>query len=329
MVLVVGAAVAGAQEAPGDDAGPLMKSPQQKAAPIERSEPAPESQEPMAPPVVYDKAIFQKPIPADQLAFLKGFDGAASNELFRDKQFKRVLKAGVPDVMFHYGRDMPLPAALEQVLSGSPMPVRVVGDRYVTLEGRASLYPGLAGKGFVWVDMQDGLVLGGFYFHPSNGEPTPSVTVFSQQIGEEAITLGELPPEFADELREWSQRAGVPLVTTRYFIGDTHEKILLEHDEDFCSAGANGRPLGNLGDDCLEMNVNAADLDEGAAYFLDQVHYATNATAYMLGPDQIEFLRVRERTCGSVVDPMACRIRVSRERTRVILKRSPVIRVKR
>ena len=313
-----------AQEAPGsEDAGPLVKSSRQAPAPIERSEPAEAAAAPIVQAAVYDKAIFQKPLAAADLASLRGFDGATSNELYRDKEFKRVLKAAVPDVMFHYGRDMSLPSAVDAVMSGSPIPVRVIGGRYVMLQGKASLYPGLSGKGMMWVDTQDGVVLGAFYFHPSNGEPTPSVTVFSKQIAEDAITMGELPPEFEEALMGWSQSQGVPMVTTRYFIGDTHEKILLEHDEDFCSAGPNGRPMGNPGDDCLEMNVKAADLDEGAAYFLDQTHYATNATAYMLGPDQVEFLRVRERTCGNVVDPLACQIRVSRERTRVILKRTP------
>jgi hypothetical protein len=54
---------------------------------------APQSQDPQpqgrqAPGSNYDKAIFQKPIPADQLAFLNQFVGAASNELIRDKQFR-------------------------------------------------------------------------------------------------------------------------------------------------------------------------------------------------------------------------------------------------
>jgi len=323
MVVGVGSA-AWAQEAPGSkDAGPLVKSPMQKAAPIERVEAPSQLQEPVAPAVVYDKAIFQKPMAASDLAFLKGFAGATSNELYRDKEFKRVLKAGVPDVMFHYGRDMSLPSALEAVLSGSPMPVRVTEGRYVTLEGRASLYPGLSGKGFVWVDMQEGVVLGAFYFHPSNGEPTPSVTVFSKMIAEDAITMGELPPAFEDELIEWQQSAGVPMVTTRYFIGDTREKILLEHDEDYCApiAGAPATdappPAG-----CEQMDADAADLDMNAAYYLEQTHHATNATAWMITEqDQIAFVDIRERSCRTGPDPLGCRVRLTHEHIGVIVHR--------
>src|SRR5580658_3996546 len=51
----------------------------------------------------YDPAIFQKPIPADQLAFLNQFDGAPSGDLVRDKQFRKLMHSVIPDCMFHYG----------------------------------------------------------------------------------------------------------------------------------------------------------------------------------------------------------------------------------
>ena len=80
---------------------------------------APES----APPkMAYDPAIFLSPIPADQLAFLKKFDGAASSDVMRDKQFRKVLKAIVPDCMFHFGHDMPLMDEMEKVMKESPQP---------------------------------------------------------------------------------------------------------------------------------------------------------------------------------------------------------------
>jgi hypothetical protein len=47
----------------------------------------------------------------------------------------------------------------------------------------------------------------------------------------------------------------------------------------------------------------------------------------MLGPDQVAFLSVRDRTCGGVLDPLGCRMRMTRERTHVILsRREPVYR---
>ena len=49
--------------------------------------------------------------------------------------------------------------------------------------------------------MQEGIGLGGFYFHPTNGEPTPSVNVFSRQVvKEDYLKLSQLPPVFAEDL---------------------------------------------------------------------------------------------------------------------------------
>lgn len=42
--------------------------------------------------------------------------------------------------------------------------------------------PCLRGRGFLWFDLDEGIVLGGFYFTPTNGEPTPTLTVFSRQL---------------------------------------------------------------------------------------------------------------------------------------------------
>jgi hypothetical protein len=164
----------------------------------------------------------------------------------------------------------------------------------------------------IWIDMQDGLVLGAFYFHPTNGEPTPSLTVFSKQIGEDALSMDRLPPEFGVDLRRWQAEANVPPLATRYFIGGVKERILLEHDEDFCGYldGPNAPPP----DDCEQMNADAADLDMNTAYYLDQVHYATNATAWMIvGQDETTFIAFRDRSCGGLADPLGCRIRVTRE----------------
>ena len=72
------------------------------------------------------------------------------------------------------------------------------------------------------------------------------------------------------------------------------------------------------------MNADAADMDVNAAYYVDETNHATNATAWMIGPDQIAWIQVRDSTCGSVRDPLPCRIHMARERTRVIIARHPV-----
>jgi hypothetical protein len=67
------------------------------------------------------------------------------------------------------------------------------------------------------------------------------------------------------------------------------------------------------------MTADAADLDMNTAYYLDQVNYATNATAYMLvGSDQTAFLRLRANRCGAVADPLGCRILITRQQIHTI-----------
>src|ERR1700685_3543921 len=140
------------------------------------------------------QTVFQNPIPTDQLTFLNRFAGAPSNDLVRDKQFRKLMHSVIPNCMFHYGRDMPLSDALDMVLKGSPLPVLVREGRYLTVSGRNGPY--LGGRGFVWFDLQEGTALGGFYFHPTNGEPTPTLTIFSKQVKEEALGLSQLPVAF-------------------------------------------------------------------------------------------------------------------------------------
>jgi uncharacterized protein YecT (DUF1311 family) len=264
-----------------------------------------------------ENAIFQKPIPRDQLAFLGRFGDSASGKVFRDKHFRKLMRSFVPDCMFHYGRDMPLSSALELVLQNSQAPVQVRDGRYMTISGHIGPY--LGGRGFLWIDMQQGLALGGFYFHPTNGEPTPTVAVFSSQVREKTLRISQLPPAFAADLNLWSASERLPAITTRYFLTGANKRILLEHDEDYC-AGDNAAMVPS-GINCGQMNADAADFDEAAAYYLVQVHYATNATAWMAGADQVAWLQVRDDTCGGVADPLGCRIRVTRERTRRILER--------
>ncbi len=285
---------------------------------VQEPQSQPPSQDQQAPVSKYDKAIFQKPIPPDQTAFLNHFAGMSANDAFRDKQFRKLLRSVLPDCTFHYGWDMSPSDAFERVLTGSQLPVQIRDERYVMVSSNSGPY--LRGRGFVWIDMQDGIGLAAFYFHPTNGEPTPTVTVFSRQVKEESLRMSQLPPAFAEALTQWSADSGVPPVTTRYFIGGSNRKILLEHDEDYCAPINASAP-----DDCEQMNADAADIDLTAAYYLDQTNHATNATAWMIvGADQVAWIQVRDNTCRSGPDRLRCRIRMTRERTHVILNQHPV-----
>jgi uncharacterized protein YecT (DUF1311 family) len=272
-----------------------------------------------APVASYDKAIFHDPVPVDQLTFLNRFAGKPTKEVLKDKQFRQLMKNVIPGVMFHYGWDFMLSDSLYKVLNGSQDPVQIRDGRYVSVSG--SMGPYLRGRGFMWIDMQDGIGLGGFYFHPTNGEPTPSVTVFSNQIREETLRMTQLPPAFADEFYSWSADSKVPVVTTRYFIGGgAPRKILLEHDEDYCAPTDGSKP----DEHCEQMNADAADIDLTAAYYLEQVNYATNATAWMIvGADQTAWIEMRNNACGGP-NWLPCRIRMTRERTHVVLRRHTI-----
>ena len=330
--LIVGAlflaAVAGLPAEPAENqmVGPRATVPLSPGAESKVQEP--QSQEPQSqgsqpqetqtPVAKYDKAIFQKSIPAEQLAALSHFAGTSANDVIRDKQFRKLLHSLLPDRTFHYGWDMSPFDAFDRVLTGSRQPVQIRDGRYLMVSSRSGPY--LKGRGFVWIDLQDGIALAAFYFHPTNGEPTPTVTVFSRQVKEESLKMSQLPPAFAEALNAWAMESDVPPVTARYFIGDSNRKILLEHDEDYCAPGSAAPPA----DDCEQMNADAADIDLNAAYYLDQTNHATNATAWMIvGEDQVAWVQLRDNTCRVGPDRLRCRIRMTRDRTHVILGQHP------
>ena len=292
-------------------------------ASAQQTAPPPQQQQaPPAPGSKYDKALFQKPVPADQLAFLHQFDGAPAEDLYRDKQFRKLLKSAVPDCMFHYGNDTPLPDALDAVFKGSRLPVQVRDGRYLLASGLMGTHH--SGRGFVWIDLQDGILLGGFYFRPGNGEPTPSVNIFSKQVVKEnSLLMSQLPPAFVGDFVQWATASNVPPVTPLYFITGSNKKILLEHDEDYCvQADGTTAPAGS---DCGQMNADAADIDMNAAYYLEQVHYATNATAHMIvGVEEVAFIQMRDDTCRRGPDPLGCHVRMTREQTHHVVTPHPI-----
>jgi uncharacterized protein YecT (DUF1311 family) len=263
--------------------------------------------EPPPPPVAFENRI-----PSDQLAFLSGYAGQPAKAVLKDKQFRTLLKETIPHTEYHYGRDMPLSEALDMVLDGSKTPVDVRDNRYVLVSGSNGPY--LRGRGFVWFDLREGILLGGFYFQPTNGEPTPTFTVFSRQLKVNALSTSQLPDAFIGDFIQWATRERISPVTARYFIPDNGKKYVLLHDEDYCWHAEN-EPAPPQ-DRCQQMNADSADMDMNAAYFMQETHNQANATAWMLGPDQVAWIGMRDQTCGA---GLSCRIRITRQRTRVLL----------
>lgn len=280
------------------------------AAAQDAGQQAPQSAAPGPPP----PATFQSPIPAAQLAFLNGYAGQPVKALLKDKRYKTLLKEVTPRTTYHYGRDMSISDAMDLVMDGSQAPVEVREGRYVTVMGSRGPY--LRGRAMMWFDLQAGTALGAFYFQPTNGEPTPTLTVFSRQLTETDLSFSQLPWAFNDDLIQWATEEGLPPVSPRYFIPANGRKYVLVHDEDYCATPpGQTAPPANI---CEQLMDQAADADVNAAYFMSETHNAANATAWMLGPDQVAWIGIRDRTCGAV---LGCRIRLARARVRVLVGR--------
>jgi uncharacterized protein YecT (DUF1311 family) len=265
------------------------------------------------PPGPPPPAAFKDTIPADQLAFLSGYDGKAPKEIIKDKRFRQLEKQITPSTRYFYHYDRGLTDTRDEVLDNQPLPITVRDGRYVMVSSTGGADSHMFGRGFLWFDMQAGIGIGGVYFHPTNGEPTPTLTIFSKQLTDTALSAGQLPSAFVDDLDEWAGAARVRPISPRYFIPTNGKKYVLVHDEDYCFHPDNApQPSG-----CDQMNADAADADMNAAYFMQETHNAADANAWMLDPDQIAWLAVRDRTCGA--NGLACRIEITRRRTAVLI----------
>ena len=272
----------------------------------------PPTSAPEAPNEASPQAALGIPIPSAQLTFLNSYAGQPVKVLRKDKQFRTVMKIAIPRTEYHYGRDMSLSSAIDTVLDGSTTPVNIVDGRYAFIPGRNGPY--LQGRGFVWFDIAQGEALGAFYFKPTNGEPTPTLTIFSRQLTEDSLGMSQLPPAFGETLNEWATAQHIPVVLPTYFIPENGKKYVLIHDRDYCDTGSAASGAGPSV--CEQLNGNAADDDVNAAYFMNETHNAANATAWMLGPDQIAWVTLRDSRCGA---GLPCRIAMTRERTRMLM----------
>jgi uncharacterized protein YecT (DUF1311 family) len=129
------------------------------------------------------------------------------------------------------------------------------------------------------------------------------------------LEMGQLPLAFQQDLAQWMLVSDPKYVSPRYFIPENGRKYVLVHDEDYCANPVDAPPI--MPENCDRLNAEAADADLNAAYFMSQTHNAANATAWMLSPDLTAWIGVRDRACGAA--GWACRIRMTRQRTRVLL----------
>jgi hypothetical protein len=227
---------------------------------------------------IFQKPIFENTIAGDEVGFLNDYMGRPSDDVVHERSLRRLVSKVVPDAPFHLGVDMPLSSAMESMFEVSVQPVQVRDGRYAMVFGRRSLTG--PGRALLWIDMHAGIGLGAIFFYPSNGEPTPTLTIFSSQVNQGSLKVSELPAAFVQDMTRWAAIVGVPAVTTRYFINAAGKKTVLAHEEDYCKGGLSG--AGTAGTACEEMNAEAARVDVAAAHFLDQTNYASNATLRMV-----------------------------------------------
>ncbi|HUB51537.1 MAG TPA: hypothetical protein VL986_05290 [Terracidiphilus sp.] len=272
--------------------------------------------QPAPPPQPLPPAVFQNLIPLDQLIFLAGYDGKMPQEIERDKRFREIEKLVTPNTFYFYHRDRELSETRDLVLDERPIPVSVRDGRYVMVASAGGADAHMSGRGFIWIDMQTGEGLGGIYFKPSNGEPTPTLAIYSRQLTDTYLGMSQLPPEFLTDLNQWAMLARVNPTSPRYFIPANKKKYPLIHDLDYCAHAA-GMPAPPQ-QECDELNAEAADADLEAAYFMKATGNLSDATAWLLNPDYTSWIAFRARTCGA---GLACRIVYTRRRTQQVLGR--------
>jgi uncharacterized protein YecT (DUF1311 family) len=270
--------------------------------------------QPAPPPLPQQPAVFHDLLPTGDLGFLADYDGKMPRDIERDKRFRQLEKLITPPTYYFYHHDRELSETRDLVLDEAPIPISVRDGRYVMVATVGGPDQNMTGRGFIWIDMQTGIGLGGVYFKPINGEPTPTLTIFSRQLTDTCLGMSQLPPEFLMDLNQWALIAKVHATSPRYFIPANKKKYALVHDGDYCAHAAGTPALPQ--DECEEMNAEAADADLEAAYFMKETGHLSDATAYLLEPDFGAWIALRQRTCGT---GLACRVVYTRRRVRELL----------
>jgi len=223
-------------------------------------------------------AFFNENVSSDDLRFLNALAGTPTSTAVRSKDVRALINNVIPYVPFHFGIDYPLTLTLGSILAESSAPVTIRDGRYVvmaTLTNHNNLIAQGRRRALLWVDLQTGMSIGAIFFYPSNGEPTPTLSLFSRQVEQSSLAMSQLPPAFLADYKSWLDNASMPILSTRYFINARGDKTVLTHDEDLCAV----LPASET---CAGRKRQAEDIDLQAANYLGQTHYASNATLRMV-----------------------------------------------
>ena len=181
-----------------------------------------------------------QPMDVSQLAWLSAYDGKLARDVIYDSHYLQLIQEAVPDAIFHYGEDMPLADAIQSVLDDSDVPFTLRDGRYAVLSSRREITT--RGRGLLWIDFQQGVAFGAIFFHPNNGEPTPTLTVFSKELGGTITKETQLPAAFLQDLNHWEIEKAIPPSTTSYLINAFGWKSVLMHDSDACKKASATSP---------------------------------------------------------------------------------------
>jgi uncharacterized protein YecT (DUF1311 family) len=169
-------------------------------------------------------------------------------------------------------------------------------------------------RAFVWVDTDRGVEFGGIEFAPSNGEPTPTLTLFSKQVVDPVTKRIQLPADFVEDLGTWTRASRRRTTPARYFINGQGLKTVVVHDENNCTGADRSSLAATL---CSSMNLDAADQDLAAAYYLLYNSFANGTTMRSaVKADEDKWVLDRKTACGLANDgpALACRLKAASER---------------
>jgi hypothetical protein len=258
------------------------------------------------------------PMDVKQLMWLSKYEGRPTFEVTSDSRFHSLVQAATPDAIFHLGYDMPLSQAIESMLNGPSFAVELrdglpkdAAGRYLMISAKRSARG--IGQSFYWFDLQQGVTFGGIFFNPTNGEPTPTLTIFSNQIGDRVTKASQLPAAFLQDLESWRTARNVPPMTVRYFINASGRKLVLMHDGEACSP-ASGSLAGDPSE-CQAMNEATSESDMQASLYLLRIHYAEGSPARKeLEAAQNQWEASELDGCEGKPDRLECRAELMRAR---------------
>lgn len=268
-------------------------------------------QVPTTPPLRPGQAL-----PPNQLSWLRQLPGQSSSAAFSNPGYVPLLHMVIPEENFHMGTDMPLGRAFNAVMHGPPYPVASFGggSRLILSAQRGH---GGRGRAFLWMDLTTGQAIGGLFLYFRDGQPSPALSLFSNQLQAPVTQLSQLPPHFAEDYASFRPSLRIPTSAATYFIASGGETSVLLHTPAPC---AQGDAI------CEAENTDAADSDvQVALWFAGQRLGGADAIA-ALHQQENDWEASRRTACAqppSGETVAACKLRMAQARVKALMGLQP------